>query len=103
LELGKLNGGTILLKEAIANYEASRAERSFDRAPFDWAVTTASLGVARALLADRTGDVQMAKAALLQVEAALTTARRGGDHQQVAYCEAQLPTARAIFEVLNRR
>ncbi len=55
------------------------------------------------LLAERRGDVEMAKLAVQQIEAALTASRDGGDAPSVAYYEEQLPKARALAEKLAKR
>jgi len=55
------------------------------------------------LLAARRGDGKIAKLAVQQIEAALTTMRDGGDAPSAAFYEAQLPIARAVAEMLAKR
>lgn len=101
--LGERQGDTVRLEEAVAAYRAALSERTRERVPLDWAKSTASLGVAHAWLAERTGDVQKAQTALSQIELALATARKSGDRRHVAYCAAQLPKVQAIVERLSNR
>ncbi len=54
------------------------------------------------VLAERTGDARVAKAALSQIELALATAREGSDAPLTGYLMAQLPKARALDERLRK-
>jgi alpha-D-ribose 1-methylphosphonate 5-triphosphate synthase subunit PhnI len=76
-------------------------ERTRARVPLDWAKSTGNQGVM--LLAERRGDAKMAKLAVQQIEAALTTSRDGGDAPSAAFYEAQLPQARALAQKLAKR
>ena len=76
--LGERESGTTRLEEAVAVYRAALAERTRDRAPLDWAMSTGNQGVALMVLAERLGDLSKARAAVEQIEAALATTREGG-------------------------
>ncbi len=54
-------------------------------------------------LAERLSDAAGAKAAVQQIEAALVTLRDGGNASAAAYCEEQLPEARALLDRLSSR
>jgi hypothetical protein len=55
------------------------------------------------LLAERRGDVKMAKLAVQQIEAAFTTMRDGGHAHSAAFYEARLLKARALAQKLAKR
>jgi hypothetical protein len=78
-------------------------ERTRERLPLEWAMSTGNQGVALMLLAERRRDAEMAKLAVQQIEAAFTTSRDGGDAPSAADFEAQLPKALALAEKLAKR
>jgi hypothetical protein len=53
--------GTAHLEEAVAAYRAAFEERTRDRAPLNWAMSTANHGLAFMLIAERLGDVSEAR------------------------------------------
>ena len=59
--------------------------------------------VAMMLLAERTKDAAVAKAALGQIEAAFEVSRDGGHAPHPALYEAHLPEARAVIARLEAR
>ena len=101
--LGERESGTARLEEAVAAYREALQERTRERVPLDWAMTTGNQGVALMLLAERRDDAKMAKLAVQQIEAAFTTSRDGGDAPLAATFEAQLPKARALAQKLAKR
>ena len=76
------------------------AERTRDRVPLDWAMSTGNQSVALMVLAERLGDLLKAHAAVEQIEVALATIRESGHAPFAAYYEAQLPRARALLDRL---
>jgi Uma2 family endonuclease len=68
-----------------------------------WAMSTGNQGVALMPLAERRRDLEMAKLAVQQIEAAFTASRGGGDAPSAAIFEAQLPKARALAQKLAQR
>ena len=90
------------LEEAVAAYRDALKERTRERVPLDWAKTTGNQGVAFMLLAERTGDSQMAKNAVSQIDLALAAIREGGHAPLAEYYEAQLPKARSLVERLSK-
>ena len=81
---------------------AAFTEGILERVPLEWAMSTGRLGVAQTVLAERTGDARLAKAALSQIELALPTAREGGYAALTEYLDGQLPKARALVERLRK-
>jgi hypothetical protein len=55
------------------------------------------------LIAERRTDGAMAKTVLGQIEAAITTAREGGDAPTAANFEAQVPKARSLVQNLDKK
>jgi Mg-chelatase subunit ChlD len=70
--------------------------------PFDWSYSTAHLGVALIVFADRRGDVEIARKAVSQLESALETLRNGGQTPFAAYVAEQLQRARAVLDKLSK-
>jgi tetratricopeptide (TPR) repeat protein len=101
--LGEPESGTARLEEAVAAYREALQEETRARVPLEWAKSTGNQGVALMLLAERRHDAKTAKLALQQIEAALATSRDGGDAPTAAFCEAQLPKARALAQKLAKR
>src|ERR1700730_6397152 len=100
---GERESGTARLEEAVAAYRDALQERTRERVPLEWAMSTGNQGVALMLLAERRRDAEMAKLAVQQIEAAFTTSRDGGDAPSAADFEAQLPKAHALAEKLAKR
>ncbi len=98
--LGARESGTARLEEAVMAYRAALEEWTRDRVPLDWAMSTGNQGVALMVIAERLGDASKARAAVEQIEIALTTMREGGHAPFAAYFEAQLPRARALLDRL---
>ena len=101
--LGERESGTAQLEEAVTALRAALTERTRERVPLQWAASTANLGAAHTLLADRAGDALKAQTALSQIELALATALTSGDILLVTYCRELLPKAHAIVERLSNR
>jgi hypothetical protein len=70
---GERESGTARLEEAVAAYRDALQERTRERVPLEWAMSTGNQGVALMLLAERRRDAEMAKLAVQQIEAAFTT------------------------------
>jgi hypothetical protein len=75
--LGERESGTARLEEAVAAHRAALNERTRDRVPLDWAMSTGNQGVALMVLAERLFDSTKARAAFEQIEVALATMREG--------------------------
>ena len=101
--LGERESGTARLEEAVAAFRDALKERTRERVPLDWASTTGNQGIAFMSLAERTGDPQLAKNALSQIDLALTALRDGGHAPLVEHYEAQLPKARSLVQRLSKR
>jgi tetratricopeptide (TPR) repeat protein len=102
LRLGELESGTARLEEAVAAYGEALKEQPRTRVPILWAKSAGNQGVALMLIAERRTDVTMATTALDQLEAAITTARAGGDAPTAANFEAQIPKARSLLQHLAK-
>jgi hypothetical protein len=61
LRLGERESGTACLEQAVAAYDEALKERTRERVPLQWAMSTGSQGVAVMLLAERIGDVTIAR------------------------------------------
>ena len=101
--LGVRESGAARLTEAVAAYRDALKEWTRERVPLRWAMSTGNQGAAIMRLAERRGDLEMAKLAVQQIEAAFTTSRDGGDAPSAANFEAQLPKARALAKKLAKR
>jgi hypothetical protein len=66
-------------------------------------MSTGNQGVALMLIAERLGDLTIARSAVQQIEVAFVTMRDGGNAPAAAYYEEQLPRARALFDRLTSR
>jgi tetratricopeptide (TPR) repeat protein len=102
LRLGERESGTARLEEAVAAYGEALKEQPRMRVPILWAKSAGNQGVALMLIAERRTDVTMATTALDQIEAAITTARAGGDAPTAANFEAQMPKARSLLQHLAK-
>jgi hypothetical protein len=100
--LGERESGTARLDEAVAAYGEALKEQTRARVPLLWAKSTGNQGVALMLIAERRTDGAMAKTALDQIDAAITTARAGGDVPTAANFEAQVPKARSLVQHLAK-
>jgi hypothetical protein len=100
---GARESGTARLEQAVAAYQEALQEATRARAPALWAKRTGSQGVALTLLAGRTGDAEMAKLAVEQVETAITTLRHDGDARSAEFLETRLLLARALVDQLAKR
>src|SRR5271169_1192808 len=85
--LGERESGTARLEEAVAVYRAAPEERTRERVPLDWAMSTGNQGAALMLLAERLGAVTKARSAVQQIEVAFATTRDGGNAPAAAYYE----------------
>jgi tetratricopeptide (TPR) repeat protein len=101
--LGERESGTARLDEAIAAYGEALKEQTRARVPLLWARSTGNQGVALMLIAERRTDGAMAKTALDQIDAAITTARAGGDALAAANFEAQVQKGRSLVQHLGKR
>ena len=100
--LGERESGTARLEEAVAAYRDALQERTRERVPLAWALTTGNQGVAMRLLAERRAEIAMAELALSQITKAFETCSKAHHAPCAAYCEAQLPAARALVERLGK-
>jgi tetratricopeptide (TPR) repeat protein len=103
LRLGERESGTARLDEAVAAYGEALKEQTRARVPLLWAKSAGNQGVALLLIAERRADGTMAKTALDQIEAAITTAREGGDALAAAKFEAQVQKGRSLVQHLGKR
>ena len=85
----------------MAAFRAALAERTRERVPLDWAVSTGNQGIAMRVLAERTGDLAMARQAAGQIGLAATTLRAGGHAPFAAYCDNQRPIAETLVKKLG--
>jgi tetratricopeptide (TPR) repeat protein len=99
--LGERESGTSRLEEAVAAYGAALQERTRERDPPQWAGSLGGQGLAMILIADRTKDSAMAKAAVQQIRTAFETLRDGGQQQWASQFGAKLPKAEAIRDRLK--
>jgi hypothetical protein len=88
------------LEEAVAAYRAALEKMTRGRAPLQWAMTTGNVGVAMVTLAERTGDLAVAEAALAEIETAHAEMEAAGLGPHAAYYAGQLPRARALVALL---
>lgn len=92
--LGERESGIAKLSEALAVKREVR----------NWAMRTGNQGIALMQLAERSGDTEMARMALRQINIAFATIRDGEPEPLfAAYYEEQLPKARALVERLSQR
>jgi tetratricopeptide (TPR) repeat protein len=108
--LGELSAGTSHFTEAVAYftqavtaYQTAMAERTWERAPLEWATTTGNQGVALMFLAERKGDASGARAAVERIEIGLTMMQSHGNTDLAAYYDRQLSSARALLHRLTTR
>jgi tetratricopeptide (TPR) repeat protein len=101
--IGERESGTARLEQAVAAYHEALQEFTRARAPLLWAKRTGSQGVALMLLAGRTGDAEMAKLAVEQMETAITTLRHDGGARSAEFFETRLLLARALVDQLTKR
>ena len=80
-------------------YRAALEERTRERVPLDWAGTSGNQGVANQLIAERTNDVALAKAALAQIEEARQTFDHAG---HAPYADIYARQADLVRELLAR-
>src|SRR3984893_10958456 len=100
---GERESGTARLEEAVAAYRDALQERTRERVPLEWAMSTGNQGVALMLLAERRRDAEMAKLAVQQIEAGFTAPGEDGDAYSAAMFESKLPNARALAQKLAKR
>jgi tetratricopeptide (TPR) repeat protein len=100
--IGERENGTARLEQAVATYHEALQEFTRARAPLLWAKKTGSQGVTLMLLAGRTGDAEMAKLAVEQIETATTTLRHDGDARSAELFETRLLLARALVDQLAK-
>ena len=89
--------------QAVAAYQTAMAERTWERAPLEWATTTGNQGVALMFLAERKGDASGARAAVERIEIGLTMMQSQGNTDLAAYYNSQLSSARALLHRLTTR
>jgi hypothetical protein len=75
--IGEQAGDNNVLTDATKAYRAALKERSRDRVPLDWAMSTGNQSVALMLIAERLGDATRAQTAVQQIEVAFVTMRDG--------------------------
>ena len=71
------------------------------RGPLAWFTNLGNEGFALMLLAERRGDLDMAKTALDQITTASATMRDGGNARSASYYEGLIPKARALVARLR--
>jgi hypothetical protein len=98
--LGERESGTTKLEEAVAAYREALKERTRERVPLEWAISTGDLGIASMQLAQRKRDAAMAQTAVIQIKAA-RDALTAGRYLSAGYYEAQLKIASSIAEQLK--
>ena len=99
--LGERESGTARLEEAVAAYRAALEERTRERVPLDWAMTTANQGNAMARLADKSSDLAMARRALDQILEGVRELRDGGHAHGAEHFERRIPDAEALVARLQ--
>jgi hypothetical protein len=87
----------------VTAYRAALEERTRQRVPLDWAMSTGDQGIVLMLLAEPRSDVTKARSAVQQIQVAFATMRDGGNAPAAAYYEAQLPKARSLVDQLTSR
>jgi hypothetical protein len=98
--LGERESGTTKLEEALAAFGEALKERTRERAPLDWAISTGDLGVTSMQLAQRKRDAAMAQTAVTQIKAA-RDALTAGRYLSAGHYETQLKIAESIAEQLK--
>ncbi len=101
--LGEHESGTENLEAAVAAFSEALRVRTRDQMPLDWAESIGDQGVAQMLLAKRTRNADMAKAAFEKIEVAYTTKQGGGDNVRAADYGTRLSEARAVIDQLTKR
>ncbi len=98
--LGARESGTAELEEAVSAY--GKALEVYDRvdAPLQCAAIAANQGAALSHIAERRKDLETAKLAVVQIEAAIAAFRDAKDLSAAANFEARLAKARALAAVL---
>src|SRR5262249_55063470 len=91
------------LEEAVTAYRDALKERTREREPVDWAITTGSQGEALILLAKRRVDAAMAKTAVAQIEAARDLMQAAGHAPFTAHYQAKLVRGRAAANKIRGR
>ena len=84
-------------------YRAALEERTRERVPLDWAMSTGDQGIVLMLLAEPRSDVTKARSAVQQIQVAFATMRDGGNAPAAAYYEAPLLKARSLLDLLTSR
>jgi tetratricopeptide (TPR) repeat protein len=100
-EWGRLEGGVARLVAAVAAFDDALQERTAQRVPLHWASATGNRAVAQSLIADRTDDGPLARAALRDLEMAEPMLRAGAHIHFADYCARNLPAARAVVARLS--
>ena len=94
--LGERTEDEITFGKAVSAYRETVKELSADGEPMSWAMAMANLGVARRKLAERSGDIDIAKRAADDIKAAIDIFR-GASHAQLTQLgEEQLSLARQV-------
>ncbi len=99
--LGQRETGTDRLEQAVAAFRSALEERARDRVPLDWAGTTYILAYTKALIAERTGDLARAKAALPKATEARDVLRDGGHEAWAGYADNAIAAIEAIIGRLS--
>jgi len=97
--LGERESGTTKLEEAVAAYRDALKERTRERVPLEWAISTGDLGVTSMQLAQRKRDAAMAQTAVIEIKAA-RDALAAGRYLSAGYYETKLKIASSIAEQL---
>ena len=100
--LGARESGTAELEEAVSAYGKALEVYDREQAPLQFAAIAANQGIALSHIAERRKDLEMAKLAAVQIEAAITAFREGKDLAAAANYEARLAKAHALAAALAK-
>jgi hypothetical protein len=100
-KLGERREEPQLLAQAVDAYEHAIQEWTRERTPMHWAMTKANLGVARKILAQKTGEIGVARMAMADLEGALETFRTASHARYFELVQEQLAEARAVLKELD--
>jgi hypothetical protein len=103
MELGERDNNTTYMQQAIDAYSRALETCGRKEKPLEWATSVGNQGIARMLLANATGNLVVAKTALLQIATATEVARAFGLAARASYYEKFVAQARAIRDVLQAR
>ncbi|HWY48447.1 MAG TPA: hypothetical protein VNX70_13760 [Bryobacteraceae bacterium] len=94
--LGERESSTAKLDEAVTAYREALKERTRERAPLDWAISTGQQGVTLMYLAQRKRNAALARTAVVQIEAARGALTAVGDFRAGYFEPESFPKALSI-------